>query len=206
MSKTQAGIGLKTAYDELHDKTYNPQQSKRLELPNNIDGGAFVDTAGNYTYVLWAKTTEDNDEFAQATYEFSSRTPVDYLKVKTWDHSRTRRENIIHPKLLELTGAPVFITSTNERPDASPTSLLNINPNPFRDFLNVDFYLENDGFVQLELVDVAGRTVDFVKRGLILPKGAHRIQLTNTALPNGTYFVRFQTGQRVAMRKLILVR
>lgn len=205
MSKTQAGVGLKTAYDELHDKTYDPQQTKRLNLPNHIDGGAFVDSNGQYTYVLWAKTTEDNSELARTTYEFSSRTPVDYLKVKSWDHSRTQLPNIIHPKLLELTGDPVFISSTDERPNASATNLLNISPNPFSNFIHVDFYLENDGMVQLELIDVAGRIVDFVNRGLILPKGSHRIQLRPTNLANGTYFIRFQTGNRVTMRKLILM-
>lgn len=204
--KNHAGIALKTTYDELQGKVYDAAETERLNLPKTITGGAFRDEEGNYTYVLWVITTEDNTEYKNEIYEFSSRVEFNYIEAKAWDYSQTGRSTLMNPRFVELTGSPLFLTSTDKSPNATAVDLLNLSPNPFQDFLNVDFYLEEGGDVKLELLDATGRAIQYFSRGAVLPKGAHRIQLINTNLPNGVYFVRFESGRRVALRKLVLLR
>src|SRR6476659_1121128 len=51
------GIAFKTTSDLLHNKKYDATRTAALNLPSNIDGAAFTDVVGSFTYVVWAKTS-----------------------------------------------------------------------------------------------------------------------------------------------------
>ncbi len=78
--------------NSLYGKTYNSSRTSQLALPSNIRGAAFVDNGGNYTYVLWAKTTIDQSESASASYTFPS--------------------GIYGGKTVSLTGTPLYFNDS----------------------------------------------------------------------------------------------
>jgi hypothetical protein len=114
------GWGMKTESALLYGKTYDGVQTAALALPITIDGGAFRDSAGNYTYVLWAKTTTDLSESASATYSFPAGT--DSLIRYDWNWSETGTTTTISPNSVPLTATPSFFTGQVTVPNPPPVS------------------------------------------------------------------------------------
>jgi hypothetical protein len=114
------GWGMKTESALLYGKTYDGVQTAALSLPVTIDGGAFRDSAGNYTYVLWAKTTTDLSESASATYSFPAGT--DSLVRYEWDWSETKATTTISPNSVPLSAIPSFFTGQVTVPNPPPVS------------------------------------------------------------------------------------
>ncbi len=107
---TEEGIGFKTTSDLLFSKNYDAARTTALQLPNNINGAAFYDDFNNYTYVLWAKTTIDESEAANATYNFPSALGINNLLKKEWDFGFTGQSTTISSQNIQLTGAPTFFS------------------------------------------------------------------------------------------------
>ena len=106
----EAGLALQTATRLLFNKDYNADRTAALNLPETVKGGAFADAYGNYTYVLWAKTTTDMSETASATYSFpADLTSADLIK-RTWDYGSTQNTEIIPASDIALDGTPIFLT------------------------------------------------------------------------------------------------
>lgn len=106
----EEGIAYKTVSDLLFEKTFDRDRTNELNLPNEIDGGAFRDFYGNYTYVLWAKTTQDQSETAHATYSFPSNLNLNTVVKRAWDYSEMPQTETISSQNIELTGTPIFLT------------------------------------------------------------------------------------------------
>jgi hypothetical protein len=110
---TDQGIALKTTSDLLYGKTYDAQRTAALNLPPAIDGAAFKDSTGTYTYVLWAKTTTDMSETASASYSF----PKDIIQTnnvlrKKWNYSETDTASVIDKKNITLFATPSLFSET----------------------------------------------------------------------------------------------
>jgi hypothetical protein len=127
------GLGMKTESALLYGKTYDGVQTAALSLPITIDGGAFRDSAGNYTYVLWAKTTTDLSESASATYSFPAGT--DSLIRYEWDWSQTGITTTIAPSSVSLSAIPSFFTgqvTVPNHPLSTPTIETNVIQLPIK--------------------------------------------------------------------------
>ncbi|MDR2918229.1 MAG: Ig-like domain-containing protein [Tannerella sp.] len=125
-----SGKAWRTMVKLMAKRKYNESETKKLNLPSTIDGGAFYSSdTKDYIYVLWAKTTKDLDESASAVYEFPSS--VTSIKYTQWDGTSP---NAISGNKITLTGSPVFITvSAGDYVNVSSISLdkssLNLNIN-----------------------------------------------------------------------------
>lgn len=97
---TQQGITNRTTFEQLYGWEYDAAETAVLNLPANIDGAAFRQGA-QIRYVLWAKTTTDNDETANATITL----PGNYTKVSWNGASET-----VSGTNIALTGTPIFLT------------------------------------------------------------------------------------------------
>jgi len=78
-------------------------------------------------------------------------------------------------------------------------------PNPFNPSTTVPFVLANAGHVDLKVFDVQGREVATLVNGT-LPAGAHSVLFNANRLPNGVYFCRLETGQKVLTQKMLLIK
>ena len=113
-TRNTQGVALKTCSDLLFGTDYNQQRTEALMLPEHIDGAAFSDAAGNFVYVLWAKTETDMSEAATTTYSFPASLEISQLEKRTWDYSQSQQMETISANEIQLTGAPVFLLETAE--------------------------------------------------------------------------------------------
>src|SRR5690242_19001735 len=91
-----------------------------MNLPTGVEGAAFKDNSGNYTYVLWAKTTTDLSEVASATYSFPAGLVSASLTKKDWNFSSTGTTATVASTNIDLTGAPIFLSGSTNLPPPPP--------------------------------------------------------------------------------------
>ena len=113
---TNEGVAFKTASDQLFLTEVDEARTTALNLPAEVDGAAFVDPEGNYTYVLWAKTNTDRSEQASANFSFPSSLNIDELFIKEWDFSNTGDTQISDGQNIALTGRPIFLSEEQIAP------------------------------------------------------------------------------------------
>ncbi len=114
---TDEGRAYHTTADLLHGLDYDEAKTNAMNKPAGVRGGAFVDGAGNYTYVLWAECTTDQSEVASATYNFPAGFNISSLTKMEWNHADTNASSTVGPTNVALTGAPIFLQAS-----ASPSS------------------------------------------------------------------------------------
>jgi len=106
----EQGIGYKTTTALLYESEYDAARTAQMNLPSNIKGGAFVNSLGQHTYVLWARTSVDMSETASASYSFPSSMGVGSLEKRIWDYGNTGSVSTINSQNISLDGAPAFFT------------------------------------------------------------------------------------------------
>ena len=80
---------------------------------------------------------------------------------------------------------------------------LNIYPNPASEIVNLEFYQEQAGQIEIEITDVSGNTV-FYKPKVINEPGVHRIVLNVEKIPAGVYLCKFRADKEFGLRKFII--
>lgn len=185
-------FALKTTQNLLGGSKYDPVQTDRLKLPANIRGAAFVDDLGQYHYVLWAVTTKDQDETADAVYSFPDDFNLEYLDQKYWHFSQTGTHNVVNAKQVALTGSPSFFNTTqitNQYPK-QPKML----PNPLKDGFGVyTFWMYDNEEATVEVFDSTGRLIHTLVNHETLVKGPQARLLDLSTQPRGTYVIRMDT-------------
>jgi hypothetical protein len=108
--RNESGVAYKTAADILFTTEWDSLRSAQLNLPPDIRGGAVIDEAGDYTYILWAKTTIDSSEAASAVYNFPASLNISNLYKKEWDYCETLFEENISAQGIALNATPTFFS------------------------------------------------------------------------------------------------
>jgi hypothetical protein len=85
------------------------------------------------------------------------------------------------------------------------TQLENLRPNPCRGALEVEFASATAGSASLELLDLGGRRVLAAPLGVLAPGRYHRHIELSKGLGPGVYFMRFVSGARSSVRKVVLL-
>jgi hypothetical protein len=127
---TDQGIASKTMSDQLYGKVYDASRTSSMNLPGNVDGGAFRGTDGSYVYVLWAKTQTDLSENASASFSFPSSVIMSgSVTRKDWNFSQTNSSSSTSSSNISLNGSPSFFvegtgggTTTTPTPVPTPTT------------------------------------------------------------------------------------
>jgi len=96
-------------------------------------------------------------------------------------------------------------TATPDLDEASVSSVLRSDPNPFGPRVDVSFVAPQQGHARLGIYDVAGRL-----QALVLDedveKGMHASRWTSGSLPAGVYWLRLDFGGRSRTKRLVLAR
>ncbi len=103
-----AAWAMKTTQTLLGASQYDSVQTGRLRLPATVRGAAFRDKNGRYTWVLWAKTSRDNNEAADTAYAFPKEWNLKTLVQRDWDYSRTLTSRRVPAGQVRLSGSPAF--------------------------------------------------------------------------------------------------
>ena len=83
--------------------------------------------------------------------------------------------------------------------------LLTTSPNPFNQSMEVSFYLEREGIVELSVYDVNGREVARLAEGWY-PAGCCQFNWNAAGLTSGMYFIRAQSGGAMFIAKALLIK
>lgn len=97
--------------------------------------------------------------------------------------------------------------SEPEDPDEPPANMVLYQnyPNPARYYTRIGYQIPKELEVRLELFDISGRLLQTLVDGLV-PAGLHEIDLNISELSSGLYFYRLITPERVATKKLLLLK
>jgi hypothetical protein len=115
-TKTDGGVSLNTTSLQLFGKTYDAARTTAMNMPSTVNGAAFSDGSGGFTYIIWAKTTVDRSETATATYSFPAGFNIGTLTKRAWDNSVTSTTSTIGSTSIALTGSPIFLTVATSIP------------------------------------------------------------------------------------------
>ncbi len=78
-------------------------------------------------------------------------------------------------------------------------SILNIFPNPFQGYTNIEYILENASSIKAEVYDLVGRKVATLAEGE-QSSGKHNLRFETSV--SGTYILRIKIGEEVVYRKI----
>ena len=203
---TDAGIAYHTVSTMLRDKRFDPARTAQMQLPAGIRGGAFRDDQGLYVYVLWAVTSLDQSEEAEAIYSFPNSMGIQSLHQREWDFSKVSLTTFVSASQVKLKGSPVFLTDSRQETPAHPSQNIGLSctPNPFGETISIQLTLPSPQTASLALFDISGRQVSHIFSNLQLAEGSHFIPVETDQLPAGMYLVRLKTSDKeVATCKLV---
>ncbi len=78
-------------------------------------------------------------------------------------------------------------------------------PNPFNNKLTLRYSLEESGGVDLAVFDIAGRRVSDLYKGK-QSAGSYQVQINGFDFSSGVYFVELRSNQKIAKRKIVLLK
>lgn len=94
-------------------------------------------------------------------------------------------------------------TQTNSIEDnPAEKGYLEIFPNPTDGLLNINYMVQDQGVVTLEILDINGRVIEKIAGNHTV--GIHSASCDLTGLEQGFYFIRFTNGNDIITKKLIL--
>ncbi len=82
---------------------------------------------------------------------------------------------------------------------------LNNYPNPFNSSTLIAYNLPEQGYVELEIFDIAGKKVAVIVNES-MPAGSHSLEFDTAHLDSGVYFSKLSVNSAVTMKKMLLVR
>ncbi|HOY07109.1 MAG TPA: T9SS type A sorting domain-containing protein [Saprospiraceae bacterium] len=183
---------MKTTEQMLRGARYDPVRTSRLNLPANIRGAAFRTDLGQYTYVLWAVTSLDKDETAEATYTFPPELNIQYLEARAWNYSKNPVGQLVNAKEVTLTGSPVFFRITNV--DNNFPKEPKFKPNPVTNGVGVyEFWMFEDTYASIDLYDISGKLLQQIADQENMIEGPHALFIDLSRYPQGTYFIKLST-------------
>jgi hypothetical protein len=83
--------------------------------------------------------------------------------------------------------------------------LLNQNyPNPFKSTTNIIFYVPENGHININLYDIAGKKIKNLYSGY-KERGAHTLELNADKIPSGSYIYRLESPAAVLSKKCTII-
>jgi len=212
-----SGIAYKTMSDLLNGFSADTVQTKALNLPADVRGGAFKNVLGDYMYVLWAATSIDNSEAANAVYAFPAaiNMPAQVYQ-RSWDYSATNYSPMTSSQAIALTGAPSFISSplviTALKPDSiinNPAVYFSVNlyPNPVKDKLTIKLRLRKKEKISIKITNGMGQPVAQAADNIMYETGDNFIYIPLPAkISSGIYYCQLIAGNNTQTIKFIVTK
>jgi methionine-rich copper-binding protein CopC len=96
----------------------------------------------------------------------------------------------------------VGLVKNNTQVDALPAKF-NIVPNPFGDYIQIDYQIDNDlDKVELTMTDITGKIIKTIPVKS-QNKGQYQVEVKTDNLSNGIYFIQYQSNGTVSTQKIV---
>ena len=119
----EEGIAMKTTSDMLWGTVYDDDRTAALNAPDGVEAHAFLRPDGRYVYMLWARTTIDNSEFADKNYSFPGSFEYNTLERRNWNYAVTNETSQENASGIDLDATPFFLIE----PSTNNGSFVSIN-------------------------------------------------------------------------------
>lgn len=194
---TVAGIAYKTISELLYGWRYDAEQTAKLYLPKDIDGGAFRDENGEFTYVLWAKTQQDEVELISTVFTFPKLFKFQDLDRMEWDFSNTRKVKQIASFYIQLNGSPSFFRLSKAPPILveSLQPIIQVN-----DQKSMKLLLPEDATVNVQLIDNQGFPITTLVKQQVIKAGTHVFPVS--IKKSGVYIIQMEINGKKIIQKL----
>ncbi|MEN0049463.1 MAG: hypothetical protein AAF806_20555 [Bacteroidota bacterium] len=106
---TELGTAYRTINNALKGFSLDEKATAALANFAGIDGGVFKNGNGERLLVIWAKTSSDKSEKAQAELDLATFFKGKKLEKYTWNYSQTNKMTALKGTKVSLTGSPMFI-------------------------------------------------------------------------------------------------
>ncbi|HEY6171208.1 MAG TPA: T9SS type A sorting domain-containing protein, partial [Candidatus Kapabacteria bacterium] len=106
-------------------------------------------------------------------------------------------------QLFDKPSIPEAVKQTSD--DVSSSSLGTIYPNPSQTKIAIPFTLEERGQIQIEVIDVSGKTIALVEEGH-LESGTYESSFDASTLPNGTYIIRMNSNGKNHYQQFVVAK
>jgi len=158
------------------------ESAKYMFVPDrNCFSGAFEPT---YFYKSYTKGCGNSYIYQEDQSAFSGS----YLKLK------------YYKKGTEIWGDPYILTSVNEIPNEEP--LLEANPNPFTDQIEIRFETKTSGHVSIYLYSITGKLLMIIEDSY-KQLGIYTYHPDLSGVTNGIYILKYRSGENISYKKLI---
>ena len=97
-----------------------------------------------------------------------------------------------------------LITSLEEKEIPNSFKVSNPYPNPFNPTFSVEVELQYSSNIDLEVIDLLGRSV-FSQKGFY-PSGIHQLQIDLSNQPSGLYLIKVTNNKRAKLRKVTKIK
>jgi PKD repeat protein len=104
------GFAFKSISEILYSQTYDEIRTKALNLSATQRGAAFKNANGKYTYVLWAATNTDMQEYSKDSMNLPNSFNINTLYKREWSFSVDKKVTTIASKNIQLSGTPIFLS------------------------------------------------------------------------------------------------
>jgi hypothetical protein len=175
----------------------------------------------NLGNIFNADTSDDgynfiyNNSNSDTIYDLYNNTP-DSIKAENnfWGTGNLSiiEQHIFHkpdnPALGFVDYIPIYIpVSTGKNGNEVPSGykLYDVYPNPFNPLAVIKFELPEDVRISLKIYDVLGNEISILYSGF-KKAGKHEIVFNASNFASGVYYVRFETGETVISKKMVLVK
>ncbi len=195
---TVAGIAYKTISDFLYGWRYDVAQTARLNLPKTVNGAAFKNEGGEYRYVLWAVTMQDENELISTTYLLPKSLKIEALERREWDYSETGNLKEMVPQYIQLNGSPSFFRPI-QRAEYVSIDLMPIFTKEGNN--QIKLLLPNAGTVNLAVLDKEGKVIATLLENIPMTAGRHIIPLKDT-FP-GLNLIQLEVDGKKVVHKMI---
>jgi len=86
------------------------------------------------------------------------------------------------------------------------TQFGNIYPNPFNPSTTIDYFVGQDGYVNISVYDIKGSLVEELVDGQMIGGRYNKVRWVASNLSSGVYFVQIKTSDVVKTKKLMLIK
>ncbi len=192
-------IAYKSAADFVWGSRYDANRTALMNLPPQLDGAALRMANGRYKYILWAKTTIDQSEFAAGSYTFPASFGYGQVYKREWNFTDTDQVLAINSNNISLSGRPIFITETASNSELEPRldnseslhlSVFDILPNPATDEIRLVLESKESDNYLIQIYNAQGALM--TERNTFMQKGFSDERFDVSQYVHGMYFIVIQ--------------
>jgi uncharacterized delta-60 repeat protein len=225
-----AAIGLSQNTTQDFDAQYDAPRPPRNPGSNYLEL-YFTHSGGNYPAILGSKYAKDFRDSSSANWDFVVESSQNTDVTVSWDNTRlqalpnsvqlTMKDNSTNASIdMRQTGNYTFpysaarifsinasITSVGKGNEMHPLefSLLQNYPNPFNPATTISYRLSENNHTTLTVYDAIGREAAILVNE-IQGAGSYSVRFDGTKQPSGIYFVRLQSGTKMDLKKMLLLK